>query len=202
MKVWSYNTEPLIRIDCMSELLRHARELQIAIVCFQSTLLGAATPLTSAGFRSYPTPRTSSRAKDGCVTALSLHFSDPLEVRCAHEWLPGRLLGLRVRRPGARERDLYIVSVYAPTNTASHHVAAADRERLHAERRPVQDTFWQTCEATTKRVPHRSSLTWRWNANGRAAPKFRILDMQEPSVNHELPTSMVGNLFQYFTIQV
>eukprot|EP00959_Pyramimonas_sp_CCMP1952_P458312 9476414-Pyramimonas_sp.AAC.1 len=91
--------------------------------------MGATMSWTSAGFRVYPTPMTSSRAKDGCWTALNLHVFDPLKVRCVHEWLPGRLLGIRVRRTGTCERDLYMLNGYAPTNTASTHVAEADQDR-------------------------------------------------------------------------
>ena len=141
MKVWSYNTESLICMDRLGELLRHARDRCIAIVCFQSTLMGATTPWTSAGFRIIPTPRTSTRAKDGCATALNLKFFDQLEVRCIHEWLPGRLLGIRVRRAGARERDL-LHSEWLCANQYSQHSRCSSRQSTSTGRTsPSTGTF-------------------------------------------------------------
>eukprot|EP00959_Pyramimonas_sp_CCMP1952_P246460 5151469-Pyramimonas_sp.AAC.1 len=72
--------------------------------------MSGTTPWNCAGYRIYPTARTSTRAKDGCLTAINLSNFNPLEVRCVHEWLPGRILGLRVRREGRQERDLYILN--------------------------------------------------------------------------------------------
>eukprot|EP00959_Pyramimonas_sp_CCMP1952_P411085 8614472-Pyramimonas_sp.AAC.1 len=57
------------------------------------------------GHRIRPTAKTSSRARDGCPIAVDKRFFGEDEIRCVHDWIPGRLHGVRLKRDGPRPRD-------------------------------------------------------------------------------------------------
>ena len=142
-KIWSYNAESLIQVDRLREILRLAGAEGVAICCLQSTLMSAERPWTCEGYRVIPAPRSSPTARDGCLTAVSLKYFAMCELRCVHQWLAGRLLGIRLRRPGPRPRDMYILNGYAYTNQFGYHVAAeADANALREAHYKSQDLFW------------------------------------------------------------
>eukprot|EP00959_Pyramimonas_sp_CCMP1952_P021571 454687-Pyramimonas_sp.AAC.1 len=169
LKIWSYNTESLVIMDRLGEILRLARDREVAVCCFQSALMSLNIAWHCEGFRILPTPRTSPKAKDGCLIAVNKRFFGMDEIRCVHEWVPGRLQGVRLRRAGRRPRDLYVLNGYSWTNEPPRAPQGQTTE-VNEKHWKSQDAFWQQCEDTISRIPGRSALVWCLDANASVAP--------------------------------
>ncbi|CAK0843448.1 unnamed protein product [Prorocentrum cordatum] len=108
--------------------------------------------------------------RDGCLIAFSLRHFLPSELRVSHSWLDGRLQGIRLRRAGPRERDVYILNGYAPLNEVSHAVTGTDHHEKVAAHREFQNKYWNQCRAALQQIPRRTALVVTMDANAAMSP--------------------------------
>ena len=87
----------------------------------------------------YPCRRTTHRAADGVIIAVSLQRFSKESIVTHHVWQPGRLLGVRVKAgQGSAEVDTYFARGEAPTE-----VSPAD----------VREKFWDNVDRMLRSLP-------------------------------------------------
>ena len=97
IQVWSYNCESCLVPGRMSELLYTAKCRGADAVCLQGTQMTMETPWTHGQWYVTPVARTTHRAADGVIIAVSLQRFSKESIVTHHVWQPGRLLGVRVK---------------------------------------------------------------------------------------------------------
>ena len=96
-QVWSYNCESCLVPGRMAELLYTAKCRGVDAVCLQGTQMTMETPWTHGQWYVTPVARTTHRAADGVIIAVSLQRFSMESIVTHHVWQTRRLLGVRVK---------------------------------------------------------------------------------------------------------
>ena len=130
---WSYNCESCLVPGRMSELLYTAKCRGADAVCLQ---------VTHGQWYVTRVARSTHRAADGVIIAVSLQRFSKESIVTHHVWQPGRLLGVRVKAgQGGAEVDTYFACEYAPTE-----VSPAE----------VREKFWDNVDRMLRSLPKRT----------------------------------------------
>ena len=152
--MWSYNAETLRIADRLEELLRLTGKEEVHIVCIQGTCLVKEDVWICEGHRVFSLPKSEISRHDGCVIAVCTKWAGYDNIRCHHNRLAGRLVGVRVRYGrGTDETDVYVLCGYAPVQK--------NNVESHAE----CEKFWSKVGQTISSIPRRCNLVFCVDAN-------------------------------------
>ena len=157
-KVWPYNCETLNIDGRLEELPCVAASNFVDIVCLQGTCSNDDEEhLSEAGYLTIPCSKSSSKAHDGYLIAVSLKRFRSESVVCRHVWQLGRIQGIRLKQGSGRDEvDFYVLNGYAPMELPSS--ASEDLAAAKAALEESKDKFWSSLDTAYRCIPRRCSL--------------------------------------------
>ena len=151
VKVRSYNCESCLVPGRMAELLYTAKCRGADAVCLQGTQMTMETQWTHGQWYATPVARTTHRAADGVLIAVSMQRFSKESIVTHHVWHRGRLLGVRVKAgQGSAEVDTYFVCGRAPAE-----VSPAE----------VWEKCWDNVDRMLRSLPKRTRIIMAIDAN-------------------------------------